>query len=153
MKAILCTLAAVGGSGLLALSMSAPSASAAAPVAPLASGLCGGAVVGDYDNDGAVGVGDLVSFNDFYNTGSLRADLNKNCIVDVGDIVIMYDYAYASGCSTVIDFNFDGAIDIADSVAYGDAYANGDSRCDMNGDCQVDIADLSVFWSEFLACY
>ena len=150
MKAILCTLAAVGGSGLLALSMSAPSASAAAPVAPLASGLCGGAVVGDYDNDGAVGVGDLVSFNDFYNTGSLRADLNKNCIVDVGDIVIMYDYAYASGCSTVIDFNFDGAVNLADRTSFNSLLGVCDA--DINGDGEVNGADLAFVLGYWGAC-
>ncbi|MEM7309656.1 MAG: hypothetical protein AAF682_23475 [Planctomycetota bacterium] len=146
MKALTCSLAGVSAL-LLAFSTSAPTADAAAPQ----SG-CPGPVLGDLDGDGSVQVVDLVNFNAAWNAGSLDADLNNNCFTDVGDIVLMYQYYYPAGNATIADFDVDGDVDCDDVNAYLQAYLAGDTRANVDGDCDLDNNDVQVWETAWNAC-
>ncbi len=101
-------------------------------------------IIGDYNNNGAIDYSDLAAHSYYYGQGSMRADLNRDCQINIADISVMYDLYY-NGSGTLMDFNRDGTVDIGDWISFNDAYFVGSSFANVNGDCTVDIADFSVY--------
>ena len=110
------------------------------------------ALMGDYDQDGAVSAADYTIWRDTLgSTDELQADGNGNGVVDEADYDL-WRLALRSIVQTSIrgDYNDDGFVDAADYTVWRDTLGSSvDLRADGNGDGIVDPKDYAVWKSAY----